>query len=156
VSSTPNRMDVQEAVQDLRFRTLSQMPRALDRLIYLASTRDYNTGVYYHDGLASRFGEGAACEALAECHGEAMKELIAASLEGLVQQMEAYMDSSHTRPREFVGMWKGLEPYRVAVPVGTDPLAAGFLFSNLRVALAILDARLNVRPVVGRDAWRRQ
>jgi hypothetical protein len=143
MSAIPKRMDVQRAIEDLRSRTLAQMPRALDRLIYLASTRDYNTGLYYHDGLASRFGEGVACEALAECHSEAMQELVSSSLEGLVWQMEAYMGTAHTLPADFVGMWRGLEPYRVAVPVGTDALAAGFLFSNFRVALAILDARLN-------------
>jgi hypothetical protein len=154
--SMPKRMDVQRAMEDLRSRTLSHMPRALDRLIYLASMRDYNTGLYYHDGLASRFGEEAACEAVAECHNDAMRELIAASLEGLVGQVEAYMDSARTHPRDFLGMWKGLEPYRVAVPAGSDPLAAGFLFSNFRVALAVLDARLNVRPEAEPGASRPQ
>lgn len=147
---------MQEAMEDLRSRTLAQMRRPLDRLIYLASTRDYNTGLYYHDGLASRFGEEAACEALAECHNEAMRELVSSSLEGLVTQVEGYMSLANTPPSDFLGMWKGLEPYRVAVPVGTDPLAAGFLFSNFRIALAILDARLNARPGAGRAAWRRQ
>lgn len=147
------RMDVQRAMEDLRSRTLSHMPRALDRLIYLSSMRDYNTGLYYHDGLASRFSEEAACEAVAECHNDAMRELVASSLEGLVGQMEAYMDSARTQPRDFLGMWRGLEPYRVAVPVGSAPLAAGFLFSNFRVALAILDARLNARPAEEPAAW---
>jgi hypothetical protein len=156
MTKMPMRMDVQKAMDDLRSRTLSRMPRALDRLIYLASMRDYNTGLYYHDGLASQFGEEVACEALAECHNEAMRELVTSSLEGLVRQMEAYMDSARTPPRDFLGMWRGIEPYRVAVPVGSDPLAAGFLFSNFRVALAILDARLNAPPGAERAASPRQ
>jgi hypothetical protein len=156
MSPTLKRMDVHQAIEDLRARTLSHLPRALDRLIYLASTRDYNTGLYYHDGLASRFGEEVACEALAECHNEAMRELVLSPLEGLVGQMEAYMGSSRTMPGDFLGMWRGLEPYRVAVPMGTDPVAAGFLFSNFRVALAILDARLNARPGAERVASPRQ
>src|ERR1700683_4131021 len=153
MSRMPKRMDVQEAAQDLQHRTLSKMPRSLDRLIYLASTRDYNTGLYYHDGLASRFGEEVACEALAECHREAFQELVTSSLEGLVRQMEAYMNSARTRPNDFLGMWRGLEPYRVAVPVGTDTLSAGLLFSNFRVALAILDARLHDHRVQEQGAW---
>src|ERR1700690_3272797 len=120
MSPTLKRMDVHQAIEDLRARTLSHMPRALDRLIYLASTRDYNTGLYYHDGLAARFGEEAACEALAGGQNEAMRELVASSLEGLVGQMEGYMESARTRPTDFLEMWRGLEPYRVAVPVGTD------------------------------------
>lgn len=139
-------MDVQQAAEDLRFRTLSAIPRPLDRLIYLASMRDYNTGLYYHDGLASRFSQEAASEALADCHAEAFRQLVHCSLEDLVVQMEAYVSSTHTNLDEFLVAWMKLEPYRVAVPVETDPLSMEFLFSNFRVALAILEARLHPRP----------
>jgi hypothetical protein len=47
---------------------------------------------------------------------------------------------------DFVTAWKGLEPYRVAVPVESDPLAAQFLFSTFKVALAILESRLRPQP----------
>lgn len=147
------RLDVQQAADDLRRRTLSKIIRPLDRLIYLASTRDYNTGFYYHDGLASRFDEGVVCEALADCHREALRDLVSSSLEDLVGQMDAYMDSTHTSPADFITAWKKLEPYRVAVPVDTDLLTAEFLFSNFRIALAILEARLDNRPMGAPDAW---
>ena len=102
----PKRIDVQRAAHDLHLRTLSKIPRPLDRLIYLASTRDYNTGLYYHDGLAARFSEEVACEALADCHREAFRELTSSSLEDLVSQMEAYMASIHTPGRAPCGMEK--------------------------------------------------
>lgn len=138
----PKRLDVQEAAEDLRHRTLSEIPRSLDRLIYLASMRDYNTGLYYHDGLASRFSQDVACEALADCHSEAFRQLVGCSVEDLVRQMEEYMDSTRTSPIDFLTAWKKLEPYRVAVPVATDPLSAQFLFSSFKIALAILESRL--------------
>jgi hypothetical protein len=141
-------MDVQQAAEDLRRRSLSDLPRPLDRLIYLASMRDYNTGFYYHDGLASRYSQEVACEALADCHREAFHELVGCSLEELVAQMKGYMTSTHTSPNDFLAAWRGLEPYRVAVPVETDPLSAQFLFSSFKIALAILESRLNPRPVV--------
>jgi len=141
-------MDVQQAAEDLRRRTLSEIPRSLDRLIYLASMRDYNTGLYYHDGLASRFSQEVACEALADCHREAFRDLVGSPLRDLVCQMEGYMDSTHTSPGEFLTAWRKLEPYRVAVPVETDPLSAEFLFSNFKIALAILEARLHLAPAV--------
>ena len=125
---TTRRMDVEQAACDLRNRTLSDIPRSLDRLIYLASMRDYNTGLYYHDGLAWRFTQEVACEALADCH------------------REAYIRSTHTSPRDFVAAWKKLEPYRVAVPVETDPVSAQLLFSSFKIALAILEARLPSVP----------
>jgi hypothetical protein len=146
------RLDVQQAADDLRRRTLSKIVRPLDRLIYLASMRDYNTGFYYHDGLASRFTEEAVCEALADCHREALRELISSSLEELVCQMHAYMASTHTSPADFITAWKRLEPYRVAVPVDTDALAAEFLFSNFKIALAILEARLDSRRTAAPNA----
>ncbi len=136
------RIDVAQAASDLRSRTLADIPRSLDRLIYLASMRDYNTGLYYHDGLASRFTQEVACEALADCHREAFSQLVGCSLRELVSQMEGYIDSTHTSPRDFVAAWKKLEPYRVAVPVETDPLTAQLLFSSFKIALAILEARL--------------
>ena len=136
-------MDVLQAADDLRRRSLASYPRPLDRLIYLASMRDYNTGLYYHDGLASRYSAEVACEAMADCHREAFRQLVGNSLEELVQQLEAYMASTHTSPADFVTAWKGLDPYRVAIPVESDPLAAQLLFSSFRIALAILESRLH-------------
>lgn len=147
------RTDVLDAADDLRRRTLDSIARPLDRLIYLASTRDYNTGFYYHEGLASRFPQEVVCEALADCHREAFRELVGASLENLVGQMEAYVASTQTTPRDFVTAWKKLEPYRVAVPVDSDPLTSDFLFSNFKIALAILQARLNTPQRGAPDAW---
>jgi hypothetical protein len=143
---TTRRMDVEQAACDLRNRTLSDISRSLDRLIYLASMRDYNTGLYYHDGLAWRFTQEVACEALADCHREAFGQLVGCSLRDLVGQMEAYIRSTHTSPRDFVAAWKKLEPYRVAVPVETDPVSAQLLFSSFKIALAILEARLPSVP----------
>lgn len=140
-------MDVLQAADDLRRRSLAGYPRPLDRLIYLASMRDYNTGLYYHDGLATRYSAEVACEAMADCHREAFRQLVGNSLEELVDQLEAYMASTHTSPTDFVTAWKGLEPYRVAVPVESDPLSAQLLFSSFKIALAILESRLRPQSV---------
>jgi hypothetical protein len=145
-------MDVDEAAQDLRCRTLATIDRSLDRLIYLASTRDYNTGMYYHDGLAARFNQDIACQALAECHREAFRELVGSSLKELVSQVQGYIATTHTSPAEFIAVWRGLEPYRVAVPVEADKLSTELLFSNLKVALAILEHQLTRHSTVEQAA----
>jgi hypothetical protein len=149
MGAPPKHGDVLAATDDLRRRTLVEMPQSLERLIYLASTRDYNTGLYYHHGLAARFSEEAACEALAGCHREAFEELVTASLEALVRELQAYLQSTRVAPGDFIVAWKGLEPYRVAVPVGVDSLSSELVFSNLKVALAILEARLKARTKPG-------
>lgn len=135
------RSDVLMAKEDLCRRTLAKLTRPLDRMIYLASTRDYNSGLYYHDGLAAGFGQETACEALADCHREAFHQLVQCSLKDLVQQMKAYVASTHTNPDEFLSSWRKLEPYRVTIPVETDALSAELLFSNFKIALAILEVR---------------
>lgn len=141
--------EVLAAADDLRRRTLAEMTQPLQRMIYLASMRDYNTGLYYHHGLALRFSEEAACEALADCHREAFAELMEASLPELVRELEAYLEGTRASASEFIIAWKGLEPYRVAVPAGIDSLSSELVFSNLKVALAILEARLMARPKPG-------
>lgn len=151
MNSRPRRLDVQEAAEDVRHRTLSGLPQGLDRLIYLASMRDYNTGLYYHDGLAARFSQEVACEALSDCHREVFRQLVSCPVENVVCQMEAYMKSTHTSPADFVAAWRKLEPYRVAVPVEADPLSAQLLFSTFKIALAILEARL-AHPLEGSAA----
>ena len=151
-SPKPKRMDVQDAADDMRRHTLAKIGRPLDRLIYLASLRDYNTGAYYHDGLSSRFSPDAVCEALAGCHQEVFRQLFFCSLEDLVNQLEAYVDSTHAARVDFIAAWQGLEPYRVAIPVDTDAVSAEFFFSNLKIALAILQSRLRARRAVRPDA----
>jgi hypothetical protein len=148
----PRKMEVVRAAEDLRRRTLGTLKDPLERMIYLASMRDYNTGMYHHAGLALRFGDEVAGEALAECHREAYSQLMRSSLESVVAQLTDYAERSGSAPREMVNTWKALEPYRVAVPAGSDALAADFVCSNLSIAVSILESRLLVRPPAGPGA----
>jgi hypothetical protein len=142
---SPNQTDVEQAADDLRRRSLAHMAAPLERMIYLGSTRDYNTGLYYHDGLALRFSEMVACQALADCHREAYQQVLQSSIEDLVHQLDSYIQSTNSAPLDFVSAWKNLQPYRVAVPAETDPLAAEFLCSNVKIALAIWEAHQSGR-----------
>jgi hypothetical protein len=139
MTAKAKRPDVLAASADLRKRTLTHTSGSLDCMIYLASMRDYNTGLYVHQGLAARFSPEAASEALADCHRECFQELISLELKDLTEQLDLYMRSTGSAPNDFLRAWKDLEPYRVAVPVGTDSLMAQFLFSNLKIALVILE-----------------
>jgi hypothetical protein len=147
-----NYTNVDQAEDDLRRRSLALMAAPLERMIYLGSTRDYNTGLYYHDGLASRFSEMVACQALANCHREAYQQVLQSSIEDLVRQLDSYIQSTNSAPHDFIAAWKNLQPYRVAVPAETDPLAAEFLCSNVKIALAIWEAHQNGRSRQPLDA----
>src|SRR5437763_13944041 len=106
---------VQEAYDDLLNRTLSRISCDLGRLIYLASTRDYNTGNYYHEGLASRFSPEVARKALEIAHRQAFYKVSSFSLEVLASDLEVYLRSSRENPQEFLHTWQRLEPYRVTI-----------------------------------------
>jgi hypothetical protein len=137
----PTRMMVHQAVQDILNRTLGGISDDFGRLICLASTRDYNTGRYHHEGLASRFSDEVAESALAACHLEIFRQLSLSSLEDLVRQLESYLASTGASPTEVVEAWEKLQPYRVTIPLECDPLSAEVFFSNIRIALAILRRR---------------
>ena len=126
------------AVQDLEERTLAGLNGDLTRLVYLSSTRDYNTGEYQHAGLGDRFGSDAAQSALARCHKQAFEGLLELSLAHWVGQLAAYIDSTGAERDRVLDAWRRLQAYRVLVPEACDEFSAEFFASNVRVALEAL------------------
>jgi hypothetical protein len=133
--------DVEAARQDIEIRTLAKIPGDFGRLIYLASLRDYNTGEYYHEGLARQFTESVARKALASCHQDVFKRLVLCSVQELVEQFEIYVRSNCPASSDLVRVWEKLQPYRVTVPLECSALTARFFAANVRAALAILQSR---------------
>ena len=134
-------LPVQEAYEDLLQRSLSRIPCDLGRLLYLASTRDYNTGNYHHDGLADRFSAKVARCALEIAHRQTFHKVAALSLEDLVHNLAAYLESSRENSEEFLRTWQRLEPYRIAIPMEVNSTVARLFASNVRLALAVLRLR---------------
>ena len=62
------------AAADLWRHTLAQIPTVFGRLVYLATLRDANTGVYEHHGLSQIFGEEEADRTLRQSHIEMFNE----------------------------------------------------------------------------------
>jgi hypothetical protein len=135
-----------DAIEDLRRRTLSSLSNDLARLVYISSTRDYLTGRYNHEGLSYRFTGTLAEIAIGFCHHELFEKMATASLSELVGELEAFMESQDAMPHEALNAWKSLEPYRMLVPQSGDSVARELFFSNVRVALAILECRLRKIP----------
>ena len=134
-------IDLEPAITDLRNRTLSRLPGDFSRLVYLASSRDLNTGHYSHDGLAFHFGQNVASKAMALCHGEIFDRLVYASLEELIEELRNYISSTEERQEDVLKSWEHLGSYRVTIPSECDELEAQIFLSNLKMALAILQTR---------------
>jgi hypothetical protein len=141
MTSSIKLITVQAAYEDFLQRSLSKVSCDLARLIYLASTRDYNTGSYHHDGLSSRFNPEVAAKAIEIAHRQIFYQLSAYSLEELVEQLKTYFDSSQESAEEILRTWQKLEPYRIAIPVEVNPAVARLFLSNVRLALAIWRSR---------------
>ena len=135
---------VDAAHADLQRRTLSKIQGNFARLIYLASTRDYNSARYYHSGLADRYSTNVAEQALELAHREVFRELATSALADLARELELYMHSTRENPSDFFRAWQEVEPFRVVVPVGTHPTSAALFISNVRFALAVLRSNLKV------------
>lgn len=146
MSDSDRASTLQSAYEDLQRRSLSRIHGDLGRLIYLASTRDYNTGTYHHEGLAARFSPEVASKALETAHREIFHRLATNSLRQLVGELETYVNSSAQGRAEVLHVWQNLEPYRVAIPVNVHRVVSRLFISNLRLALAILRESQGQRP----------
>ena len=131
-------MAVEDALRDLQNRTLANLDGDIARLVYLASTRDYNSGRYAHDGLSFRFTAPVAEQVLAKAHRDAFVSLALSPLEVLVSQLKQYIRSGCARPDELLESWHELEPFRILAPEHDDPITIKLFISNVRVALAIV------------------
>ena len=138
--------EARAAYDDLYQRTLAKVSGDLNRLIYLASMRDYNSGRYHHAGLEAQFSGEAAREALETAHRELFWKLTTCPLEDLVNQLEAYMAASQEPAEELLRAWRTLRPYHVAIPLDVEPGAARLFVSNLKLALEVLQQRLERNP----------
>jgi len=92
------------AVLDLWKNTLSNISTRFERLTYLASVRDPNTGVYRHYGLANAFGRDESIKALRSSHEQIFLEWIGSTLEEKyldLQQFLAGLDESRKTVAEY-------------------------------------------------------
>jgi hypothetical protein len=131
-------MEVEAAIAEIKKRELGGLRSEFSGLTYLASTRDYNSARYYHEGLARRFTEDVMEQALAACHTEVFRRLACRSVEEIVRQLDVYVRATPEPPANVLRAWTELEPFRVLRPLGCDQLLADLFVSNVKVVLCIL------------------
>jgi hypothetical protein len=135
---SPSRGLERGASSDLWRNTLSQIPTAFGRLVFLASLRDQNSGRYEHHGLALVFGEQEADRALRQSHAQAFTEWLCFPLEHQKEDLDWYLRSLDARRRVVVSNWSRLAPYRGYMPAAAKRVDRELYFSGMEALLAML------------------
>jgi hypothetical protein len=117
---------------------LETLPNDLTRMIYLASLRDCNSGLYLHPELSQQRGVHAADGALRQCHEQVFHRLLSARLAEYVNQLHEYIRYTRGEILTTLKTWKSLQAYRATVPVSALATSAELYFINLEIALEVV------------------
>jgi hypothetical protein len=141
----PKGMLERNAAQDLWKHTLSRIPTVLGRLIYLASLRDPNSGIYRHHGLSGAFGREESGKALRESHEQTFAEWLKLPLSARHQDLMAYLAGLEDPPQTVLAHWLGSKAYRAQVPSSAREAERRLFFEDLE---ALLETTRNGSPSV--------
>jgi len=122
----------------VRETVLETLPNDLTRMIYLASLRDCNSGIYLHPELSHQRGVQAADGALRACHEQVFHRLLTARLAEYVIQLQEYI--RYTRGELFTVLktWRSLQAYRATVPISALATSTELFFLNVAIALEVV------------------
>lgn len=130
----------QSVVRDFQDRTLEAVQGNFNRLIYLASLRDHNTGRYHHYGLETRHPSEAVDEALRWCHARVFEALVAQPLQEQTQDLLRFFESLKAERSRLVEVWQRLRAYQILPPENCHPLARELFTKNVEIILQLLRA----------------
>jgi len=116
---------------------LQSLPNDLTRMIFLASLRDCNSGLYLHPELSPHQGP-AADQAFRICHERLFHRLLTTRLAEYVRQLREYIRYTRGETVTMLKTWKSLQAYRATVPMGVPVTSSELFFLNLSIALEIL------------------
>jgi hypothetical protein len=117
---------------------LQTLPNDLTRMIYLASLRDCNSGMYLHPELSHQRGVNAADGALRACHEQVFRRLLTTRLPEYVIQLQEYVRYTRGQTPTVLKTWKSLQAYRATVPVDAPATSTELYFLNVTIALEVV------------------
>jgi hypothetical protein len=123
---------------DISETVLRSLPNDLTRMIYLASLRDCNSGLYLHPELSQQKGMHVADQALRVCHEQVFRRLLTTRLADYVRQLQEYIRYTRSEPVTVLNTWRSLQAYRATVPVGALFISSALFVLNISIALEIL------------------
>jgi len=127
----------QSAAADLWKHTLARIPTAYGRLVYLASLRDANSGIYRHHGLSVTFGREESTKALRESHEQVFAEWLSLPLEEKGQDLRSYLNSMDEPGLMVVSHWLNSRSYRFQAPSSALPMERELFSQDLDALLQV-------------------
>jgi hypothetical protein len=135
----PDLKDVPCHLADYTSQTvLEALPNDLTRMIYLASLRDCNSGMYLHPELSLQRGVHPADAALRVCHERVFRRLLTTSVADYVNQLYEYIRYTRGEVATVLKTWRSLQAYRATAPVGAPAISAELYFLNVAIALEVV------------------
>ena len=132
--------DERDPESDLWLRTLSQIPSRFGRIVYLASLRNANTGVYEHHGLASIFGAERSNKALRLSHLSCCREWLKQPLSDQLADLRAYLEAQRPRAAEVIGNWQEYSYWRSILPSSIRGAERALYLAEVDVLLSLLQS----------------
>ncbi len=123
---------------DLWRHTLARVPTLFGRLVYLASLRNLNSGLYEHGGLAQMFGDEQASETLRRSHLQVFQDWLCLNLEQQKADLQEYLGELPGPPAAVLREWLQLAPYRNLVPAAAQDVERQLYLSDLETLLTVL------------------
>jgi hypothetical protein len=118
--------------------TLIQIPTTFGRLVYLASLRNQNTGLYEHHGLSQIFGQEEADRTLRQSHSQVFAEWLCFGLEHQKGELNDYLEELDGPTVVILENWVRLCPYRNFIPLETREVERRLYLSDLETVLTLL------------------
>src|SRR5436190_15489397 len=112
----PKGMLERNALADLWKHTLSHVPSIYGRLVYLASLRDANSGIYRHHGLSAAFGREESVSAMRKSHHDTFREWLRLPLSDKSVDLITHFQNVEENPRQVVSYLVRAAPYLSQVP----------------------------------------
>jgi hypothetical protein len=119
-------------------RTLDSIPAMLGRLVYLASLRNANTGVYEHAGLADRVGVEITDRVIRRSHLTIFQEWLCYGLRRQKSELDEHLSSLNGDKREVIYNWLSLEPFGVWVPAESKDVERKLFYTDLAIVMELI------------------
>lgn len=140
-----------EVCDDLWYRSLSHIPSAYGRLVYLAGLRHPDTGRYEHFGLSQTHSSSDSNRVLRQSHETIFQDWVDLSLEMKMADVELYIAGlENVDKAELIDAWLRLTPYRNLVPANIQGPERQKHFSDFEAILGLLK---NVYGVASPDPY---